>query len=146
LSQNLIVIRNWALLGQRGLPPEHAAHERLGEIESAAALALGEVREVVHDLAPHNLERLGLAQTIEEMVNRVAGASGIRFTCRIAEVDGALAKAAQMNVYRIVQEAINNVVKHSGAGRAWVDMNADAGLLRVAVRDDGRGFDVGVRP
>ena len=146
LSQNLIVIRNWALLGQRGLPPEHAARERLGEIESAAALALGEVRDVVHDLAPHNLERLGLAQTITEMVDRVAGASGIRFMCRTTEVNGTLPKPVQMNVYRIVQEAVNNVVKHSGAGRAWVELHADAGLLRVAVRDDGRGFDGGVRP
>jgi signal transduction histidine kinase/ligand-binding sensor domain-containing protein len=146
LSQNLIVIRNWALLGQKALPDDHSARGRLGEIESTAALALGEVRDVVHDLAPHNLERLGLAQTIQEMVERVAGASGIQVTCRIAELDATLATPVQMNLYRIVQEAINNIVKHSGAAHAWVEMGVEHGTLRVVVRDDGHGFEPGARP
>ena len=64
LSQSLIVIKNWAFLGKKALPADHAATERLGEIEATAAQALGELRDVVHDLAPHNLERLGLAQSI----------------------------------------------------------------------------------
>jgi signal transduction histidine kinase len=146
LSQNLIVIRNWALLGQKTLPPDHAARQRLGEIESTAALALGEVRDVVHDLAPHNLARLGLAQTIKEMVDKVGESSGIRFTCHVAELDRAPAMPVQINLYRIVQEAINNVVKHSGAACAWVDMDTDLHTLRVVVRDDGRGFAAGTRP
>jgi signal transduction histidine kinase/ligand-binding sensor domain-containing protein len=146
LSQSLIVIKNWAALGKKGLPPDHAATERLAEIESTAAQALGELRDVVHDLAPHNLERLGLAQSIQEMVDKIQGAAGIHFKCRVASLDGAMPKPVQINLYRIVQEAVNNVVKHSGAARAWVEMDADGGVLRVAVRDDGRGFDKGMRP
>lgn len=146
LSQSLIVIKNWALLGKKALPADHAVSGRLDEIESTAAQALGELREVVHDLAPHNLERLGLAQSISEMVDKIQGASGIQFKCRVTELNGKMAKAVQINLYRIVQEAINNVVKHSGAARAWVEMDEDEGLLRVAVRDDGRGFDTGTRP
>jgi signal transduction histidine kinase len=146
LSQSLIVIKNWAFLGKKALPPDHAATERLAEIESTATQALGELRDVVHDLAPHNLERLGLAQSIEEMVDKIQGASGIHFKCRVAELDGKMPKPVQINLYRIVQEAINNVVKHSGAARAWVEMDEDGGVLRVAVRDDGRGFDKGMSP
>ena len=146
LSQSLIVIKNWAFLGKKALPGDHAATQRLGEIEATAAQALEELRDVVHDLAPHNLERLGLAQSIVEMVDKIQGVSGIHFKCRVAELNGHMAKPVQINLYRIVQEAINNVVKHSGAARAWIEMDQDGRLLRVAVRDDGRGFDKGTGP
>lgn len=55
---------------------------------------------------------------------------------------------AELNVLRIVQEALNNVAKHSGAGRASVTIAADreAGLLTILVEDDGQGFEPGERP
>ena len=140
LSQSLLVIRNWAVLGQAELPEGHAAAARLGEIGSTAAHALGEVREVVNDLAPYNLERIGLAATIDEMLERIGEASGIRFKRRLPDADARLAAPARIAIYRVVQEATNNIVKHSGATRAWVEMDVDDGQLRIMVRDDGRGF------
>ena len=64
------------------------------------------------------------------------------------EVDGEreLPPAVQIALFRIAQEALNNVVKHSGARRAWVHLRAEAGLVELSITDDGRGFDLSSVP
>ncbi len=133
------MIRNWALVGQRGVPAGESMHARLGEIEATAAQALDEVRGVVHDLAPYNLERLGLARSVGEMVERMADASNVSFETRLQDVEG-LSSSAQINLYRVLQEAVTNIVKHAGASRAWLEIDVRDGVLVAVVRDDGRGF------
>jgi signal transduction histidine kinase len=140
LSQNLIVIKNWALMGLTAPPDDEAARGRLREIEGAAAQALADVRDIVHDLTPYQLERLGVTQTICDMVGKVSGASGIRIECRAENVDGQVSKDASLTLYRVVQEAVNNIVKHSGAARAAVEIVGDRDAFRVRISDDGRGF------
>ena len=142
LSQNLIVIKNWALMGLTVLPEDHAARARLREIEGAAAQALGDVRDIVHDLTPYQLERLGVTQTICDMVGKVSDASGIRIECRAENVDGQVSKDASLTLFRVVQEAVNNIVKHSGAARAAVEIVGDRDVFRVRISDDGRGFSL----
>ena len=84
------------------------------------AQALSEVREVVQDLVPYHLDTLGLAETVREMAAKVGAAAGISIDCKLAELDNALSTADQMSLFRIIQEAINNVVKHSGARSASI--------------------------
>lgn len=146
LSQNLIVIKNWAVVGRRALPGDHAVATRLDEIADAAAQALDEVREVVHDLVPYQLERLGLGLTLSELAQRVGDASRIRFSVSVPDPDPPLSKQARINLYRVIQEAINNVVKHSRATRAWLEVTVTEGVLRATVRDDGSGFDARSAP
>lgn len=146
ISQTLIMIKNWALLGQRAVAGDHAAQPRLSDIEQAASGALTEVREVVHDLSPSQLEMFGLGPTITELANKVGDASGIVFTTSIAALGARLSKDAEINVYRVIQEAINNIVKHAGATRASVEMSRDDGRLNVIIRDNGRGFQAEQEP
>jgi signal transduction histidine kinase/ligand-binding sensor domain-containing protein len=140
LSQNLIVIKNWALMGLTVLPEDHLARARLREIEGAAAAALSDVRDIVHDLTPYQLERLGVTQTICDMVGKVSDASGIAIECRAENVDGLVSKDASLTLFRVVQEAVNNIVKHSGAARAAVEIVGDRDVFRVRISDDGCGF------
>jgi signal transduction histidine kinase len=146
ISQTLIMIKNWAVLGQRPLPEGQAAVARLADIEQAATGALTEVREVVHDLSPSQLETFGIGPTIVELVNQVGDASGIVFTSAIGDLGARLSKDAEINVYRVIQEAINNIVKHSGATRASVEMSRDNECLNVVIADNGRGFDTSAPP
>lgn len=141
LGQNLQVIKNRALLGvtQGGLM---AAQRQFQELNELAAAAIEEVRAIAHDLRPPNLTRLGLASTLEEMLEEVAGATGLAISVTIPALDGWFTPAEELNLFRIVQEAVNNIVKHAEATQASVTMERDDDTLRVVIRDNGRGFVV----
>jgi signal transduction histidine kinase len=84
-----------------------------------------------------------LVPAIEALVER-RRENGLEITTDLALSDGdGLAPDLETTVYRLVQEALTNVVKHAHASSASVSIQADNGELSIDVRDDGRGFDVG---
>ncbi|MBB5967538.1 histidine kinase [Planomonospora venezuelensis] len=100
---------------------------------------LTEVRRLVHDLRPPALDELGLLRAIEQQAGRFRSAAlDVRVTG-----DGALdalPAAVEVAAYRIVSEALANVVKHAGAVRCDITLRVREGALDVAVRDDGTGI------
>jgi signal transduction histidine kinase/ligand-binding sensor domain-containing protein len=141
VSQTLVVIRNWSQMSGQSLPEDSAARKRLGDISHAAGQALGEVREVVQDLVPYHLDRLGLVEAIRDAASRVADASGIPITCSLADVNGQLSTDSALRLFRVLQEGLNNVVKHSRATHASVEMTRDSTAVQLAILDNGKGFD-----
>jgi signal transduction histidine kinase/ligand-binding sensor domain-containing protein len=137
LGQSLVLIRNWALLGLR---ENGNKKTNLNEISETASEAIKEVREIAYNLGPYQLERLGLRHTIEEMVQKVAATSTIRFQTEIARIDNRFPKEAEISIYRIVQEAVNNIVKHSGASEAALKIEVSGERMILTVEDNGRGF------
>jgi signal transduction histidine kinase/ligand-binding sensor domain-containing protein len=141
LGQNLLVVKNWALIGLNSLAEDNPAREHLHEISETATLALDEVREIAGNLRPYQLERLGLTSTIEQMVRHVQNSSDIEFIAEIENIDGLLSKDSEINLYRVVQECVNNVLKHSAATKAWLSIKRTAGGAEITCRDNGQGFD-----
>lgn len=140
LGQNLLVIKNQARLAMQ--PAEETVRQnRLDEISECASEAIAEVREITYALRPYQLDRLGLTQTIRATVNRAAENSSILFASHTDDVDGVFDKESEIHVYRIVQEAVNNIVKHSGATEAAVVVKKLVATVSVSIRDNGRGFD-----
>jgi signal transduction histidine kinase len=76
------------------------------------------------------------------MIDAAADTVDIEFTTTVEDIDGLLPVEAQINLYRIVQEAVNNVVRHSGATMAAVHVARVGNTIALAIRDDGRGFVV----
>jgi signal transduction histidine kinase len=143
LGQHLLVIRNRAALGERAVNDPVQSRNQLDEITASATQAIAEVRSISQNLRPVNLDRLGLSATIEEMVEKVAASSGIQFSADIEALDdGLLSKEQEINSFRIIQESINNIVKHAQATKAYVEMFRENGELHITVRDNGRGFAV----
>jgi len=140
LGQNLLIIKNRALLGQMAAKEHGVCREQFDEIDLSVSQAIDEVRTIAYNLRPHHLDRLGLTKTLEAMIDKAAAASSIRFTWRIADLDGALSKPSEINLYRIVQESINNILKHSQATEAEIEVSRDAHGVQVLIRDNGRGF------
>jgi two-component system sensor histidine kinase ChiS len=140
LGQNLLVIKNYALMALNTGDGKNPAREHLNEISDAATLSIEEVRQIAHNLRPYQLERLGLTNTLQSMLRQIANASDIGFTSEVDPVDGLLSKEAEISLYRIVQEAINNILKHSGATEASVRINRAGDEIQVTIADDGRGF------
>lgn len=98
-----------------------------------------EIRRVVEGLRPPALDELGLLGALEQVSDRISRTSRMH-TEVIADELPPLSAAVEVATFRIVTEAINNVVKHAAASRCTVTLSVDAGALRVVVRDDGRGL------
>jgi len=141
LGQSLVIIRNWALIGAGQIEAGSPAREELDEINGAASRAINEVREIAYNLGPYHIERLGVANSIQDMVKRVAHISGVKITTDLDPLDGALSREAEMSLYRIAQEALNNVVKHSRASEARVTLKRETARIRLTISDNGKGFN-----
>jgi ligand-binding sensor domain-containing protein/signal transduction histidine kinase len=140
LGQSLAIIKNRALLGIHELTDPDAARDQFTRIAAQSAQAIDEAREISFNLRPYLLDRLGLTKALVSMIQKVAAASGVRFTTAIGDLDGFFAPDDEIHVYRIVQECLNNVVKHAGATQATVGVTRDAVAAVVTISDDGHGF------
>jgi two-component system sensor histidine kinase UhpB len=136
LAALLIRIR----LVQRAQDPE-ALGRLLEEMRNDVGQALEGIRRFARGLRPPALDELGLVPAIESHARSLEEISGLRITVACDEVLGGLPPEAELATYRIVQEALSNVVRHAHATRADVRMGCDGDRLVVTVEDDGRGFD-----
>jgi signal transduction histidine kinase len=106
-----------------------------------SSIALG--RRIIEDLRPSALGNLGLVATLEILAREFAEQTGVQVHCALEPVQ--LRPAAELIVYRLVQEAITNITKYARAQQVWIQMAERDGRVQVAVRDDGVGFDTSVR-
>jgi signal transduction histidine kinase len=106
-----------------------------------ALQAINDVREISYDLHPHQLDRLGLKKAIESVIQKLSSASRLVLTAEVGEVDGLLPKTAEINVYRIIQEGLSNVIRHADAAEAVVQVKRDAAQIEILIQDNGKGFD-----
>ena len=141
LGQVLLAIKNHALLAIQRAPDEQGLRQRLDEISGATSQAIEEVRQITHGLRPYQLDRLGLTQAIRASVNRAAANNSISFATRVEDIDGLFDHDAEIHVYRVVQEAVTNVVKHSTATEAAVVIKKRTATVTLSIRDNGCGFD-----
>jgi signal transduction histidine kinase/ligand-binding sensor domain-containing protein len=140
LGQRLILVKNMLLMHLRTPGANGAPQEQLDEVSSEVSQAIAEVKEISYNLRPHQLDQLGLSKALKALLKRVSDSSGIAFNAEVEDVDGLLSPEAEISLYRIVQEGINNIVKHSGATAARVTLVRDDSGLRLEIRDNGRGF------
>ena len=141
LGQNLLVIKNWATLAKRALEPASKARAPIEEVTTAALRSIEEVREIAHNLRPYHLDEIGLTDAIAAMVERIAEASGISFTLEQDDLSGLLSPEVEINLYRLIQECLNNIIKHAQATEARVSVRRNAQSLEVVIKDNGQGFD-----
>jgi signal transduction histidine kinase/ligand-binding sensor domain-containing protein len=143
LGQDLLVVRNRALLGLKEETMSEHVRSQLDQINAVATQALNNVREISHDLRPYQLDRLGLAKAIKALAPGVAGSSSIQIALDIGPIDEAIGKDRAIHIYRIVQEGINNILKHSEATSATVKVHAAEHDIRMEISDNGKGMPPG---
>ena len=141
LGQELLVIKNRALLALRG-DGSTTVRDQLQHINAVATQSLEGVRGLAHNLTPYQLDHLGLSAALRTMIDTASHASDVGFEQQVDDVDGVLSKEGEINLYRIVQEAVTNVVRHAAASEAGVQVRRAVDVISVVVRDDGRGFHV----
>jgi two-component system, NarL family, sensor histidine kinase UhpB len=125
-------------LGQAA-PPSLAGE--LAEVKALAGRAMNELQQLARQLRPAALDDHGLVAAVEAQVRRFAEQAGVDARLTTSGNPGALPSDGQLVAYRVAQEALANVARHSGAGRVEVELAADGQGLELRVSDDGRGFD-----
>jgi signal transduction histidine kinase/streptogramin lyase len=140
LGQSLAIIKNRALRGLNSPADENLSRDQFHRITEHANHAINEVKDISYDLRPYLLDRLGLTRALESMLNKVSDSSGIRFDTDIDQLDSLFSKNEEIGLYRIVQESVNNIIKHSGATEAMVVIKNEEGHVAMTIQDNGKGF------
>ncbi len=140
LGQHLLVIRTHAMLHAMDPPPATAVDQAFVEIGDLVSETLDEVRTISWNLRPSHLDQLGLRTALIVMTEKMSIGGRLTITHAIDPCDGLLSHEQEILVYRIVQESLTNVVKHSHATEASVTVRQDDNALAIEVRDNGRGF------
>ncbi|HEX9167297.1 MAG TPA: GAF domain-containing sensor histidine kinase [Gemmatimonadales bacterium] len=128
------------LLGQ--LPPAgpDALQARLAALSAQAKALSADVHRLSHGLHPSKLERLGLVAAIRGFCRELgAGSVAVRFSS--SDVPRAVPQDLALCLYRVAQESLWNVLRHSGARQAVVELHATETAIHLHVMDDGKGFD-----
>ncbi len=143
LGQNLLLIKNRVQLemGRTNLPDD--LREELQDISNLASQAVAEVRQISHGLHPHQLELLGLTRALRALIDNAGESGATAISGKFDSVDDVFPRAAATNLYRIVQESLNNILKHSHAKTARVTLERDVHEVLLTIEDDGCGFKTG---
>ncbi|MGH2558087.1 MAG: sensor histidine kinase, partial [Thermomicrobiales bacterium] len=115
--------------------------EALGEVTELLERAMAELHDVVFALRPPDLDDLGVVAAIERYVGQIVR-NGLPCHLDVVGEERRLSPEARLAIYRIVQEALHNSLRHADADEAVVRMEWTDNLLRVTIRDNGSGFDL----
>jgi len=120
-----------------------ALKDEAGNILLYMNTVIEDVRRISKDLCPFILEDLGLTRALQWLADNFAKNNrDIRLTLDLPDIDSLFPQDAQTSIYRILQEALTNLVKHSGAGSASVVIRKEAKSVSFSIEDDGKGFDM----
>jgi two-component system, NarL family, sensor histidine kinase UhpB len=146
LGQNLLLIKNRAELEMAKTKLSDELREQFQDISDLAARAISEARQISYDLHPSQLDHLGLIRSLEAMIENADESSVIEIDGKFDSADDVFSVEAAMNIYRIVQESLNNILKHSCAKNARVTLERDIHEVILKIEDDGCGFKAGENP
>jgi signal transduction histidine kinase len=145
MTQNLfsLALTAQAAGGLVRTDPERAEAE-IDRVGKLARETQAELRSLIFELRPPRLEADGLVATVGKDLEVLGRAHGLKADLRVHGTPE-LASSVEVELYRIVQEALNNVVRHARAESVAVDVDAGDRTVTITVRDDGVGFDSAAR-
>jgi signal transduction histidine kinase/ligand-binding sensor domain-containing protein len=115
---------------------------RLGEMANRVKELSSEVHRMAYELHPAKLDQLGLVAAARSYCRELEQKSGVRINLEADAVPRDIPADLSLCLYRIVQESLQNAVRHSGAAEARVELRVNSGRLVLIVTDSGRGFEV----
>ena len=134
-------------MGLRGLadeinPRNKTQRDTLGQLQMLSSDSLRELQRIISDLRPAHLDDLGLSATLRWYANRLQEMSHLNVKVDISGEEHLLDEAVKIAIFRIIQEALNNIIKHSRATAVTVNLVYTEESARILVRDNGLGFDM----
>ena len=117
------------------------AVEELAEARDEVGSLLSKIRDLSHTLYPRILDTLGFVPALEELAGQVSSSSEVDVRCTVHGKPRPLDESPTVALYRCCQEAISNAIRHSGASEVDIEVGFSDSEVRVAVEDNGKGFD-----
>ncbi len=114
---------------------------RLRELSARVKELSSSVHDLSHQLHPSKLEQLGLVAAVRGLCKELAQGHGLAIEFLSKDIPEAVPEDVALCLYRVAQEALRNVIRHSGARHAGVELSASAGGICLQIDDDGAGFD-----
>lgn len=119
--------------------------QALETVQQQMRESIVDIRRLVYSLRPPALDEFGLAFALQELIMQVQ-TSALQISLEKTDRELALSAASEVAVYRIVQEALTNVVRHADASKCHIRLSAENGLLHIYIADNGRGIPAHVKP
>ena len=116
--------------------------EEIENLKSTVRETLNEVRAIIYDLRPMSIDDIGLLPTIRKMIEIFERKEGIHVEFQSNNIVDKLDKFIELTLFRIIQEILNNVKKHSKAKQVKIKLEFGMGYLRLQIKDDGIGFNI----
>ncbi len=117
------------------------ALQRINQAETALRQSVDNLKKIVVDLRPPQFEIIGLSGILKELCTSFYHQTAIDLDCRFNIKDKHVSDNAAIAIYRVCQEALNNIVKHAKAKRVKIEIGSEKRKITVSISDDGRGFD-----
>jgi signal transduction histidine kinase len=136
LGQELVVIKNSLLMVKDNTGTE----EDLDHAITGVGETLENVRRISRDLRPLQLDYYGIEKALRALAARINESSRVQVQVEFGQFNGALDKDAEVNIFRIVQEGLNNILRHADAETARVMLLPENGSLLLVIDDDGKGL------
>ncbi|MEK7676739.1 MAG: two-component regulator propeller domain-containing protein [Verrucomicrobiota bacterium] len=141
LGRDLLLLKNSAVQGAQDPAAVAASREQFDLISALAGRTLEESRAITYRLRPVELERLGFTHALEAMLAKVSATGGIQVFKEVDDLESALSPDLQLYLYRLVQEGLNNVLKHARASTVMLEIKRHGDRVSVQLEDNGVGFD-----
>ncbi|GAB3510824.1 hypothetical protein GCM10027341_49690 [Spirosoma knui] len=138
VGANLAVLKMYlSSLGSPTLPLDELKHRSIAILKTS----LDDIRSIIHDMHPRSLAESGLVQTITELAALINESNRLTVTFNAQDVPLKLPENVEINLFRVVQELVQNALKHANANTIWLDLRYTTNTLLLTYRDDGCGLD-----
>lgn len=140
LGQSLGMVKNKVQMIKRDSGKPELREKQLLDLEEMVTEAIQEVRTISYNLRPLHLELLGITQSLRSLMEDVIETGLIDLEADIQTFDNLLSKTNEMNVFRIVQECFNNILKHAQASAARIQVYTEDTMIHIRIADNGVGI------
>ena len=141
ISQSLLTIKNRAGMAVERPEEQQLMLEQMNVILASSSGAIQEIKQITHNLRPYLLDRVGLTKALQSLLRIFSESSSAKLIGAVDEIDGMLPQENEIHLYRIVQEALNNIQKHAAATEINVTVESAEKNILIVIRDNGKGFD-----
>ncbi len=138
LTTQMISLRN--LQNDLSIPPE-ILFERLQTLHEQSYEIFVKIRRLAQDLRPPILDALGLNVSMQTYCAEFTRRTHLPVTFEVDAPIANLPDVYNITLYRILQESLNNIIKHANATQAWVDLSTEDEIITLTIQDNGKGFD-----
>lgn len=142
IGQDMLFIKNRALLTMQNAASDSKICEQLNQISEASSKSLKTLREISHNLRPPELDRLGLTETLRTLLLQARESTSLKIEGEVEEIDGMISREMEINIVRIIQEALGNIIRHSKASECRILIRKNDGFINLEVSDNGKGFEI----